>query len=139
VVLDTNVLLGFYLSRSPESLNRRVIRLWRDQRRLQLVVTEVVVQEYLEVLRRVGVSQPLVDRLSVRLEQRSTVTWVRPGRRSSESRDPDDNMMLDAASSGRARYLVTHDHDLLDIPRDRQRRFRFEIVTPRELLSRLDE
>ena len=46
--------------------------------------------------------------------------------------------MTDAAHTGRARYLVTNDRDLLEIPSKERRGFRFEIVRPAELLRLLE-
>ena len=60
VVFDTNVIVGFYLSRTPSSANQQAFRLWRDQRKLQLIVSDEILREYLEVLTRLGVSEPLV-------------------------------------------------------------------------------
>lgn len=97
VVLDTNVLVGYYLSRSPRSANAQVIRLWRDLRQLQLVVSDPVVEEYLEVLRRLGVEESRVQRFTQRLSGRNTVSHVNLGPRFAASRDPDDNTMLATA------------------------------------------
>ena len=137
VVFDTNVIVGFYLSRAPGSANQQAFRLWRDQRKLQLIVSDEIVREYLEVLTRLGVSEPLVIRLEKRLERRTTVTNVRLGSRPKVSRDPDDNLMIATARSGKARFLVTNDRDLLDITAQEQARLRLEIVTPNELLARI--
>jgi putative PIN family toxin of toxin-antitoxin system len=139
VVLDTNVFVGFYLSRSPRSVNAQVIRLWRDLRQLQLIVSDPVIEEYLEVLQRLGVEESRVQRFTHRLRARSTVTHVNLGPRFLASRDPEDNPMLATAHAGRAVYLVTNDRDLLDIPEPQRRPFRFRIVTPRELLDALSE
>ncbi|MGH7961825.1 MAG: PIN domain-containing protein [Candidatus Binatia bacterium] len=46
VVLDTNIFVGYYLSKVSHSANGRIVRLWRDQRRLQLIVSDAVVTEY---------------------------------------------------------------------------------------------
>ena len=137
VVFDTNVIVGFYLSRTPGSANQQAFRLWRDQRKLQLIVSDEIVREYLEVLTRLGVSEPLVIRLEKRLERRTTVTNVRLGSRPKVSRDPDDNLMIATARSGKARFLVTNDRDLLDITAQEQARLRLEIVTPNEFLARI--
>ena len=139
IVLDTNVLIGCYLSRSQRSANVRVVRLWRDLRRIQLVVSGEVVVEYLDVLRRVRVSEVRVARFADRLNRRKTVTHVNLGPRFDVSRDPDDNLMLATAKAGKVEYLVTNDRDLLDIPAAERRKFRFEIVTPQEFLARLEE
>jgi putative PIN family toxin of toxin-antitoxin system len=137
VVFDTNVVVGFYLSRDPRSANQQAFRLWRDQRTLQLIVSDEVLQEYLEVLSRLAVPEPLVKRLEERFVRRKTVTHVSLGSRPQLSRDPDDDMMIATARSGKARFLVTNDYDLLDIPATEQTRMRLAIVTPNELLVRL--
>jgi len=128
VVLDTNVLVGYYLSRSPQSANARVVRLWRDQRRLQLIVSDEVVAEYLEVLQRLHVEEPRLKRFAERVQRRETVTLIRLGSRFASSRDPDDNVMLATAVTGKAKFLITNDRDLLDLPEKQRQRFKFEIV-----------
>ncbi len=139
VVFDTNVVVGFYLSRNPRSANQQAFRLWRDQRTLQLIVSDEVIQEYLEVLSRLGVSALLVKRLNERFARRKTVTHVSLGPRPKLSRDPDDNIVIATARSGKARFLVTNDYDLLDIPGSEQARLRLLIVSPAELLARIRE
>jgi len=116
VVLDTNVVISYYLGRNRQSASAQIFRLWRDLRRVQLVVSDVVIDEYLEVLRRVGVSEERIARLMERFERRQTVTHANLGARFTESRDPDDNLILATAAAGKVKYLVTNDHDLLDIP-----------------------
>jgi putative PIN family toxin of toxin-antitoxin system len=137
VVFDTNVVVGFYLSRNPRSANQQAFRLWRDQRTLQLIVSDEVIQEYFEVLSRLGVPEPLVKALEERFARRKTVTLVSLGSRPKISRDPDDNIVIATARSGKARFLVTNDYDLLDIPASEQARLRLIIVTPADLLARI--
>ena len=60
------------------------------------------------------------------------------GRRFPLSRDPEDDILLATAHAGRARYLVTNDRDLLEIPAKERRGFRFDIVKPVELLRLLE-
>jgi putative PIN family toxin of toxin-antitoxin system len=139
VVLDTNVVIGYYLSTHPQSANARVYLLWRTRRALQLVVSDETVTEYMEVLKRVGIPDVRVQRLEERIRKRETVTHVNLGARPTESRDPDDNLMLATAAAGRAAYLVTNDRDLLDIPADDRKRFKFAILTPAQFLAELEE
>src|SRR5262249_46306597 len=101
------------------------------------VVSDIVINEYLEVLRRVGVREERIARLMDRFERRQTVTHVNLGARYIESRDPDDNLILATAAAGKVRFLVTNDHDLLDISPLQRRRFKFEIVTPQEFLRQV--
>lgn len=130
VVLDTNVVLGFYLSRNPASPNAQVFRLWRDRRKLQLILSSELTTEYLEVLPRLGVGESRVTRLAERLERRDTATHVNLGARATESRDPEDNFLLSTAAAGNASFLITNDRDLLDIPASQRKKFKFQIVTP---------
>ena len=139
VVLDTNVFVGYYLSRAPQSANARVVRLWRDQRKLQLIVSDAIVTEYLEILSRLQVEEQRTNRLAEHLQRRDTVTRVRLGPRLAASRDPDDNTMLATAVVGKAKFLVTNDRDLLDISTAQRRKLKFEIVRPQEFLARLAE
>ena len=53
VVLDTNVIVGRFLSRGRPSANLKVYNLWSFERRLQLVVSQSIIDEYLETLERV--------------------------------------------------------------------------------------
>ncbi|MCY3017565.1 MAG: putative toxin-antitoxin system toxin component, PIN family [Planctomycetota bacterium] len=139
VVLDTNVLVGYYLSHSARSSNARVFKLWRDERKLQLLVCEEVAAEYLEVLPRLSVRPSLIERLKQRLAKRETVSHVNLGRRYYFSRDADDNVWLALAAAGKAEYLITNDGDLLDIPALTQRLFRFKILRPAQFLAALKE
>ncbi len=45
VVVDTNVFVRSFKTRTKSSPNRRVIRLWLIERRLQLIVSNDVVAE----------------------------------------------------------------------------------------------
>jgi putative PIN family toxin of toxin-antitoxin system len=139
VVLDTNVVIGYYLSTHPQSANARVYLLWRTRRVLQLVVSNDTVTEYMEILKRVGIPDVRVRRLEERIRKRETVTHVNLGAHPTESRDPDDNLMLATAAAGRAAYLVTNDRDLLDIPADDRKKFKFAILTPAQFLAELEE
>jgi len=115
VVLDTNVIIGYYLSRRPQSANNRVFRLWRDERKLQLIVSRAVIDEYLEVLARLNITERQIKLLTNRFTKRSIVTHVRLGAQPRISRDPEDNPVLATAMAGKVKFLVTNDRDLLDI------------------------
>jgi uncharacterized protein len=136
VVFDTNVVVGYYLGHNPNSARARVFRLWRVERKLQLIISDEVIAEYFELLDRLSVAEPRVERLREALQQRKTVTHVNLGARHAISRDPDDDVLLATAAAGQAQFLITSDKDLLDIPLDQKRRFRFEIVTPVTFLMR---
>lgn len=134
VVLDTNVFVAALLSQRRDSPNVEVVRLWRTERKLQLIVSSDILAEYLETFERIGLASRTVEVFQDRLRRRDIVTHVSPGPRFHSSRDPDDDLLLAAARAGRAKYLITHDFDLLEINSSERRRFTFEIVTPAQFL-----
>lgn len=139
VVLDTNVVAGYYLGHNPNSARARIFRLWRYERKLQLITSNEVVAEYFEILSRLGAAENKVEAFREVLSRRQTVTHVNLGAQHSISRDPDDDVMLATAATGVAQFLITSDHDLLDIPPEQKRKFRFEIVTPGTFLARFEQ
>lgn len=119
VVLDTNVFVRHYKTRNQRSPNRRLVRLWLEQKRLQLVLSTEIIEEYLEIFAEVlGADAETNARSRDRFEQDNRCTMVRLAKRYTESRDPDDNVFLSTARAGRADYLITNDRDLLDLPDD---------------------
>ncbi|MGH9897994.1 MAG: putative toxin-antitoxin system toxin component, PIN family [Pyrinomonadaceae bacterium] len=138
VVFDTNVIVGFYLSQNPVSAISKLYSLWRDKRRLQLIVCDYIVSEYLEVVERVGVPDQRIKRLKELLIKHNIVTHVSLGARPTDSRDPDDNVLLATALVGGAKFLITNDDDLLDIPSSSKSKFKFSILTPSESILHLE-
>ncbi len=136
VVLDTNVIANYFLSRQPLSASAKIFALWFRQRKLQLIVSDELVAEYLEVLTRLPIAEKRVDQFRERLQIRKTVTHINLGARQTISRDPDDDVFLATAAAGQAQFLITNDHDLLDISATQKKRFKFEIVTPAAFLTR---
>jgi putative PIN family toxin of toxin-antitoxin system len=139
VVIDTNVFVRSFKARGPTNANRRVIRLWLQEKRLQRVVSTEVIAEYLGVFTEVlGMNAGKVEEWRLRFEEDSRSTLVGLGRRYTESRDPDDNLLLATARAGQARYLITNDRDLLDLPAAFQRTLPFTILRPVEFLKEIE-
>ena len=137
IVLDTNIIVAFLLDSGRPSAVNGVIRLWRDIRLIQLIVSEAVIAEYLEVARRLNIDELAVERFAQRLRFHSTVTHVNLGPRIVASRDPADDLMLSTARAGRVEYLITYDRDLLEISQERRKAFRFQSVRPGEFLRQV--
>jgi putative PIN family toxin of toxin-antitoxin system len=131
VVLDTNVFVRSFKSRNKQSANRRVIRLWLLEKRLQLIVSEEIIKEYLEIFAEILLmDEATISQWHVRFTEDGRSTLVSLGRRYTDSRDVDDNLMLATAHAGKAEFLITNDRDLLDLPHDVKRIFPFVILTP---------
>jgi putative PIN family toxin of toxin-antitoxin system len=139
VVFDTNLFISRLLRSKKNSVNQRVFNLWLVRRRLQLIVSHPILDEYLGILERLGASSLKLANLRIYLSTARTVTQVNLGKRYYLSRDPDDNKFLDTAHAGSAKFLITRDHDLLDIPKSELRGIRFQIISPVELLHELGE
>ena len=135
IVADTNVFVRAFKARSQTTANRRVVRLWLIERKLQLVVSAELIAEYLEIFSAVlGMDDTTVRDWQLRFETDRRATLVGLGRRYTESRDPDDNLLLATATAGRAEFLITNDLDLLELPENVQDRLPYDIVTPQAFL-----
>jgi putative PIN family toxin of toxin-antitoxin system len=114
--------------------------LWQEQRKIQLIISQPLQDEYLYVLENyVKISETRLKLLKIRLENASYITRVNFGKRFYLSRDVKDNMLIDSAHVGKAKFLVTRDRDLLEIPKKELKGFRFEIATPFEFLRKIGE
>jgi putative PIN family toxin of toxin-antitoxin system len=139
VVADTNVFVRNFKARRNNNPNRRIIRLWLLEKRLQLIVSPELAAEYLEIFAAVlGMDAQTVQAWRVRFEEDSRCTFIHLARRYTESRDPDDNILLATALAGRAEYLITNDRDLLDLPEEFQRTLPFAIMSPKEFLREFE-
>ncbi len=138
VVVDTNVFVRAFRARSAANPNQRVVRLWQQLRQLQLIVCTELVDEYVGIFCDVlDMDDDLLDQWRARFEHDRRSTLVKLGRRFTESRDPDDNLLLATAHVGRAEFLLTNDRDLLELPADFRRRQPFQILTPAAFLAQL--
>ena len=139
VVVDTNVFVRSFKARRNTNPNRCVIRLWLVEKRLQLIVSNELVQEYLGIFADVlDMDEEALTAWQQRFVADSRSTLANLGRRYVESRDPDDNLLVATACAGRADYLVTNDRDLLELPEPFQRTLPFAIVTPQAFLAALE-
>jgi putative PIN family toxin of toxin-antitoxin system len=124
-----------FKTRHRANANRRVIRLWLLERRLQLIVSTDMVAEYLKIFEEIlGMDAATIGEWRGRFERDRRCTHVKLGRRFEESRDPDDNLLLATALVGRAEYLITNDRDLLDLPEAFKRALPFRIHSPQQFL-----
>ena len=53
VVINTNVFVGNFLTRSHRSPNRRIIRFWLINRKFKIAVSRSILDEYLQVFDQV--------------------------------------------------------------------------------------
>ncbi len=134
LVLDTSVFVAAF--RSSTGASRQLLRLLA-QRRFTLVASSALYLEYEAVLTRPeqlaihGVSQRNISRFLVDTayftEQVRVYFNYRP-----QLRDPNDEMVLEAAINGRVDTIVTHNvRDFLPAAQ----RFGIEILTPGSIIN----
>ncbi|MEK7141460.1 MAG: putative toxin-antitoxin system toxin component, PIN family [Patescibacteria group bacterium] len=125
VVIDTNIFVsGILYGGNAE----RVLRLFQSGS-ITLIISPEILAEILLTLKKFSVPETDVDELSELIQ--SKAHKVNPKEHIRVSRDPKDNMLLEAAAAGRADYLVTGDKDLLTLGSYG----RTLVVTPREFLE----
>ena len=135
VVLDTNVFVRNFLSRSGGSPNRRVIRLWLVERKFKLALSSEIEAEYLRIFEELlGFDRDTLITWKRRFGNKRVTQAVGVGA-SSLSRDPKDNVFIATATAAKEKFLVTNDRDLLDISEAKKRTLRFRIVTPTQFLE----
>jgi len=113
IVLDTN----WYISASINRKSRRTLYQLLIDERLQMLYTDRLLEEFLEVMYR-----PKFEKIITTDQVRRFVRLILPILEYVElktpvalSRDPKDNFLLSLSKDGKAEYLVTGDPDLLVI------------------------
>ena len=128
VVLDTNVLLQ---ARAAGYEYHPILQAWLNQR-FTLAMSAEIMLEYEEVItERAGASRwTILEKLFL---ISGNVLRVDPTFRFQlVSHDVDDNKFTDCAIAASADYLVTDDHHFETA---RRSGYRFQIVSPRELMT----
>ncbi len=139
-VLDTNVWVGNFLSRSPKIFNRRIVRLWLIERRLKLAISNEIEAEYLRIFQEVlQFDNQQIAVWRKRFNNRQTVKRVRLKVKTPISRDPKDDIFIHTALISKSDFLVTNDFDLLEISETEKQKLKFQTVTPQTFLEQLEK
>jgi uncharacterized protein len=127
IVLDTNVFISSFFGGNPRS----IIDMWKDGR-LTLCLSQKIVDEYVEVLARLGLSDSpeLVELLKLFATGFHIVFTTRTPEIHVVT-DPDDDKFIACALALKAGYIVTGDKALVDVQQYQE----IKIVTPREFLE----
>lgn len=138
VVIDTNIFVRNFLTRSRHSPNRLVIRSWLVEREFKLALSDSIREEYLRIFEEVlGFDKEKLASWRKRFGDKRIAKSIGVGT-STLSRDPADNVFIATATAAKAKFLVTNDRDLLDIDDADKRRLRFDIVKPEDFLKLLE-
>jgi predicted nucleic acid-binding protein len=132
VVIDTSVLIAgiagfrepFVPGRNPSA---DVLHTWTERSNFIWLITDDILDEYKEILKRLRVRSNLIGRVIGLIRERAEEVTVHPSIEISP--DPDEPFCL-CGEQGKADFIVTLNPD--DFP---QQRLRAKVVAPTHLLS----
>lgn len=134
VVIDTNVLIagisGFRELYAPgRNASADILHQWTEKSGFVWLVTEEILDEYKEVLRRLRVRPNRIGRAVNLIRERAEEIRTRssPG----ISPDPEDDPFCRCAEEGKADFIVTL--NIKDFP---QKRLHAKVMSPQDFLTR---
>ena len=126
-VIDTSVLVagiaGFKSGRAPANPSAELLREWVENATFIWLITEDIVAEYKEVLRRLGVRRNLIGEVVNLIREEAELVDLRIT--ADLSPDPDDNVFCACAEQGRAAFIATLNRK--DFP---QKRLSAKVISP---------
>lgn len=128
VVIDTNVFVSSFFGGTP----RKVINLWGEGR-ITLCLSTPIVEEYTEVLGRLGLTgeDGLTDLLALFANGYHCLFAARTPDLRVVVDDPDDDRFIECAVALNAAAIVSGDRDLLAV----ESYMGIRVLTPRQLLG----
>jgi predicted nucleic acid-binding protein len=134
-VVDTSVLVAgisgfrepFVSGRNPSA---HVLHRWTERNNFVWLITEDILEEYKEVLKRLRVRPNLIGKVVNLIRERAEEVKVRASAQLSP--DPEDDVFCLCAESGKADFLITF--NTKDFP---QVRLRSKVVLPAEVIGRI--
>ena len=132
VVVDTNVFVSSFFGGIP----RKIVDLWKKGQ-ITLCLSKPIVEEYVEVLRRLGLQDEIeLNELMGLFAQASGVLFsANPPQLQIVDKDPDDNKFIECAVALNATYVVSGDKSLLGVGGY----MGISIVTPRHFMDAINE
>jgi len=128
VVVDTNVLVSSFFGGPP----REVIERWK-RGEITLCVSRDLIDEYVEVLHRLGLQADLVHEfLELFASGYNLVFTASTSTLQVLKHDPDDNMLFECAVELQAKVIVTGDKAVRSIGRYMD----VDVTTPAEFIER---
>lgn len=112
VVLDTNVFVSSFFGGNP----RRIVDLWKANK-VTLFLSRPIVDEYIEVLRRLGLEEEkeLGELLGLFAHGLHVVFTAKTPKLDVVDEDPDDNKFIECAVALKAHFIVSGDRVLTGI------------------------
>ena len=130
-VLDTNVFISSFFGGNP----RKIIDLWK-QDGIKLCLSQAIVEEYIEVLLRLGLKDKseIKELLNLFSNRGNTIFTCATTPVSLIIEDPDDNKFVECAVALDAKYIISGDKHLLS----KNKYLNIKIVSPSEFLNEVN-
>jgi len=129
VIVDTNIFVSSFFGGHP----RRIIDLWKKGL-LILCLTNTIIDEYIDVLRRMGLPDDgELDELLLLFKRQYNCVFTGKTCSLNVCTDVDDNKFIEAAVTLKARFIVSGDKHLKSLIKYAD----IEILSPKDFLDRL--
>ncbi|MBM4387548.1 MAG: putative toxin-antitoxin system toxin component, PIN family [Deltaproteobacteria bacterium] len=128
VVIDTNVFVSSFFGGNP----RKIIDLWKNEK-ITLCLSNGILDEYIEVLRRIGLKEEkeLEELLSLFSGGFNILFTVKTPNIKIVEHDPDDDKFIECAAALKADVVITGDRGVLSL----KKYAGIRILTPKQFLG----
>lgn len=132
VVIDTNIFVSSFFGGKP----RKIIELWKN-RSIILCISGEIIDEYIEVLQRMGLrdENELQELLMLFAQSYNCVFTAKTPMLKIIENDPDDDKFIECAVALNAQYIIAGDKEILDI----KNYMGIKVVTPNQFLEEFDK
>ena len=129
VVIDTNVFISSFISSGNP---RKVIDLWKEGH-IKLCLSKPIVEEYIKVLRRLGLEddEEVDEILYLFARGYNSIFTAKTPELQIVADDPDDDKFFECAVSLKARYIISGDKKVLAV----DEYMGIKVVAPKEFLQ----
>ncbi len=112
VVIDTNIFVSSFFGGNP----RKIIDLWKSEK-IILCLSNAILDEYIDVLRRIGLKEEdeLDELLSLFSRGFNIVFTTKTPKIKIIKNDPDDDKFIECAVALKAHTVITGDREVLAI------------------------
>lgn len=128
IVIDTNAFVSSFFGGVP----REIIDLWKNGK-VVLCLSQKIIEEYLEVLNRLGLEDKHEIENLTRLfaEGYNSIFTSKTPRLKVVEDDPDDNKFIECAVALDSKFIISGDKHLKDI----KKYVDIEILSPKEFIN----
>ena len=128
VVIDTNIFVSSFFGGNP----RKIIDLWKNEK-ITLCLSNTILDEYIDVLRRIGLNDEyeLEELLSLFSKGFKILFITKPPKIHIIENDPDDDKFIECAVALKAVAVITGDREVLAV----REYMGIKILTPQRFLE----